>query len=140
MELHKSRCAAIAPLLTMGKIQSYAPFIQRLVNAISVRFIKEYAGQGKALVLNDVYGCLSGDVVSNLAFARSDDLVNTEHWESPFTLAVNEMVRAAHWMCHITWVVPMMNYVPDKLLMSLSSKLNAMITFQKVNLWHGWVS
>lgn len=131
--LHKPRRTAIAPFFSTRRIQGHGPFIQTLVDRISGRLTEEYVGKEKVLILNDVYGCLSGDVITNLAFARSYDLINTENWESPFTTAVSNMMYASHWMAHFSWIVPLMNCIPDKVVMAVSSKFRPIILFRKVN-------
>lgn len=131
--LHKPRRTAIAPFFSTRRIQGHGPFIQSLVDRISGRLTEEYAGTKKVLVLNDVYGCLSGDVIANLAFARSYDLIDTEKWESPFTSAVSNMMFASHWMTHLSWIVPLMNCIPDKIIMAVSSKFRPIVLFRKVN-------
>jgi cytochrome P450 len=129
---HKPRRAALAPFFSTRRIQGHAPFIQSLVERICARLTEEYQGKGKALILNDVYGCLSGDVITNLAFARSYDLIGTKHWESPFTIAVNNLIRNSHLMTHFEWIVPTMNCIPDKLLMALSETFKPIIVFRRV--------
>lgn len=103
------------------------------MDKICYRFEQEYAGQGKPVVLNDVYGALSGDVITNLAFAKSYDLIGIKNWETPFTIAISNLVKTSHIMTHFGWIVPLMNCVPDKLLMALSSKLKPIVEFRRVS-------
>lgn len=96
-EDHKIRRTALAPFFTPAKIRGHGKFMQKLLDTISHRLTTEYAGRAKVLTLNDVFGCLSGDVITNLAFARSYHLVESEKWESPFTIAVSNLVHTSHW-------------------------------------------
>ena len=138
-KLHKPRRAALAPFFSTRKMQGHGPFVQSLVDKICDRFKREYAGQGIPVVLNDVFGALSGDVITNLAFARSYDLIGTENWESPFTIAVSNMVTTSHWMTHFAWIIPAMNCIPDKLLMAFSSKFKPIIVFRRVDALTCWL-
>ena len=131
-KLHKPRRAALAPFFTTRKMHGHGPLIQSLVDKMCDRFKQEYAGQSKPVVLNDVYGALSGDVITNLAFAKSYNLIGTKNWESPFTIAVSNMVTTSHFMTHFTWIIPTMNCIPDKLVMALSSKIKPIIMFRRV--------
>ena len=131
-KLHKPRRAALAPFFTTRKMQGHQPFLQSLVDRICDRFKQEYAGRDKPVVLNDVYGALSGDVITNLAFAKSYDLIGTKNWESPFTIAVSNLVTTSHFMTHFAWIIPTMNCIPDKLLMALSSKFKPIVMFRSV--------
>lgn len=68
-ETHKIRRSALAPFFAPNKIRGHGPFMQGLVDTISYRLRTQYSGKGRVLTLNDVFGCLSGDVITNLAFA-----------------------------------------------------------------------
>ncbi len=132
-QLHKPRRQAVAPFFSTSRIQGHAPFMQQLVDRISHRLETEYKGKNKPLVLNDVYGCLSGDIIAKLAFARSYNLIETPKWESPFTMAVNNMVTTSHFMTHFPWIIPTMNLVPDHVLMALSRTFKPIIEFRRVH-------
>ena len=114
-------------------MQGHGPFIQSLVDKICHRFEQEYAGKNKSVVLNDVYGALSGDVITNLAFGKLYELMESKNWESPFTIAVSNLVTTSHYMTHFAWIIPTMNCIPDKILMALSSKIKPIIEFRRVS-------
>lgn len=114
-------------------MQGHGPFIQSVVDKVCDRFEQEYSGKGKPVVLNDVYGTLTGDVITKLAFAKSYDFIASENWESPFTIAISNLVTTSHYMTHFTWIVPMMNLIPDRLIMALSSKFKPIIVFRRVS-------
>ena len=123
----------MASFFSLQRMHGNASKIQSLIDRISGRLAEEYAGTGKVLCLNDVLGCLTGDVIFNLAFARSHDLIGTQNWESPFTIAIKSMITTCYWMAHFPWIIPTMNCIPDQVLMALfSSKLKPMIVFRRV--------
>lgn len=132
-EDHKIRRTALAPFFTPAKIRGHGKFMQELLNTISHRLTTEYAGRAKVLTLNDVFGCLSGDVITNLAFARSYHLVESEKWESPFTIAVSNLVHTSHWATQFEWLLPTMNLLPDKLVKALAPIMAPIIDFRLVS-------
>ena len=132
-KLHRPRRAALAPFFTVRKMQAHGPFVQSLVDKVCDRFEQEYLGKEKPVVLNDVYGALSGDIITKLAFAKSYDFIASENWISPFVIAIGSLVTTSHYMTHFTWMVPMMNWIPDKVIMALSSKLKPLIVFRRVS-------
>lgn len=131
-DVHKHRRKALAPFFATSKIRAKELFMQGLVDKITNRMKNEYSGQNKVLVLNDVFGCLAGDVITNLAFARSYNLIETEKWESPFTLAVTNLVHTAHWTTQFTWIIPAMNCIPDKVVGALVPIFKPIIDFRLV--------
>jgi hypothetical protein len=132
-EDHKIRRTALAPFFTPAKIRGHGKFMQELLDTISRRLTTEYAGRGKVLTLNDVFGCLSGDVITNLAFARSYHLVESDKWESPFTIAVSNLVHTSHWATQFEWLLPAMNMLPDKLVKVLAPIMAPIIDFRLVS-------
>lgn len=133
-DVHKRRRNAVAPFFATNKVRGHGPFIQSLVDKISQRMTDEYSGQKKPLVLNDVFGCLSGDVITNLAFARSYHLIESQKWESPFTTAVSNLVHTSHWTTQFVWIIPLMNCIPDKVVMALSPIFKPIVEFRLVSL------
>lgn len=131
-ESHKIRRNALAPFFATNKIRAHNPFMQNLVDKISHRLTTEYACKSKVLILNDVFGCLSGDVITNLAFARSYHLIESEEWESPFTTAVNNLVHTTHWTTHFEWILPIMNVILDKIVGTLVPMFQPIIQFRQV--------
>ncbi|KAF1351423.1 cytochrome P450 [Delphinella strobiligena] len=130
-ESHKIRRNALAPFFATNKIRAHNPFMQNLVDKISHRLTTEYACKSKVLILNDVFGCLSGDVITNLAFARSYHLIESEEWESPFTTAVNNLVHTTHWTTHFEWILPIMNVILDKIVGTLVPMFQPIIQFRQ---------
>jgi hypothetical protein len=106
--------------------------MQKLVDKICKRFREEYAGTGKPVNMNDVWGCLSGDVITNLAFAKSYDLIGTPQWESPFTKAVNNAIITSHWMTHFPWIGSTLNRLPNSFVKALSSTLRPVVEYREV--------
>jgi hypothetical protein len=117
--------------------------MQELLGTISRRLTTEYAGRARVLTLNDVFGCLSGYVITNLALARSYHLVDSEKWESPFTTVVNNLVHISHWAMQFEWLLPTMNLLPNKLVKALAPIMAPIIDFRLVSrgmTYSGWCS
>lgn len=71
-------------------------------------------------MLSDVFGCLSGDVITNFASTRCYHLVESEVWEPPFTTAVSNLVHTSHYATQFEWLLPTMNMLPDRLVKALA--------------------
>lgn len=130
--LHKLRRSAVAPFFATSRVRGHGPFIQTLADEITHRLQTEYAGRGKPLVFNDVFGCLTGDVITNLAFARSWNFIQSPKWESPFTVAIGNLVNSTHWTTHFPWIIPLMNCIPDRVIIALSGLFKPIIEFRRV--------
>ena len=130
--LHKSRRAALNPFFSKGRIQSRGPTIQSLTDKVLDRIIKKYGGTNKELTLNDMFGCLIGDIIMDLAFSHSYNMIETEDFKHPFTESTKETVGMVHWVTHLPWIVPLTNAFNEDLLMSLAPALKPIILFRRV--------
>lgn len=130
--LHKMRRAALNPFLSKQRIQSHEPLIKSKLNRVCERLTNEYAGNGRILVLNDLFGCLTANVVMEIAFGQSDNLIESEDFLHPFTLAAAATVRMVHLTTHFPWIVTLSKLIPEDILIALSPLLRPVILFRRV--------
>lgn len=129
--MHKHRRAALNPFFTKSKIQAHGPFMQSLVDAICSRLAAKYAGRRKPVKFNDMFACLAGDVITNLAFGKKYDLCLSEDWETPFTKGMTNLASSTHLTTQFEWVVPLMNCIPDR-IMAMSPLFQPIIEFRHI--------
>lgn len=128
---HKRRRAALNPFFTRSKIQAHAPFIQTVVDTTCTRLEKEFGGKQKPVVLNDMFACLSADVIVALAFGDEPTICHSENWQTPFTKGMDNMVSATHLNSQFPFMVHVVNAIPDS-LMAKSALFQPIIEFRHV--------
>lgn len=133
--LHRTRRAALNPFLSTRRVQSHEPLIKAKVNQVCNRLIGEYAGKEKELTLNNLFGCLTADVVMEVVFGHSYNLVTSDNFLHPFTLSTANTVRAVHVVTHMPWIVTLTDSLPERLLMAVSEQLRPIILFRRVRNW-----
>ncbi|KAI9840233.1 MAG: hypothetical protein M1837_001816 [Sclerophora amabilis] len=129
--IHKGRRAALAPFFAKRKILGHGPFMQSQMDRICERISDEYAGKDRVLVLNDVFGCLTSDVITNLAFAKSHNFIERPNFQSAFGSAIKDMVYTAHWATQFGWIIPMMNAMPDSVVGYFSPIFKTVLEFRR---------
>ncbi|KAI9035492.1 Cytochrome P450 [Aspergillus affinis] len=67
---HRIRRAAIAPFFSRARISALEGTLTDVIERISRRLAREYAGSGAVTNVCDMWGTLTADVVSEMAFAR----------------------------------------------------------------------
>ncbi|KAL8646974.1 MAG: hypothetical protein Q9210_005828 [Variospora velana] len=130
--LHRTRRAALNPFLSTRRIQSHEPLIQAKLTEICERLTNEYVGMPKELTLNDFFACLTADVVMEIAFGHSYNLIATKDFLHPYTLSTTNTVRAVHAVTHMPWIVTLTDMLPENLLMAVSEQLRPIIQFRRV--------
>lgn len=133
-DIHKRRRMAIAPFFAKRKILTYGPFIQGRIDRICERIRDEYAGKHRVLVLGDVFGSLTSDVITNLAFAKSYSFIEMPNFQSELGTAIKDMVYTTHWTTQFPWLVPMMNAIPNSVVGFLPPIFKTVLEFRGVSL------
>ncbi len=130
--LHRTRRAALNPFMSARRIQSHEPLIQAKVDQVCDRLNAEYVGKEKELTLNDLFGCLAADVVMEIAFGHSYNLIAMPNFLHPFTLSSANTARTVHIVTHFPWVVTLTESLPESLLMAVSEQLRPIILYRRV--------
>ncbi|KAM7195360.1 putative cytochrome p450 protein [Naviculisporaceae sp. PSN 640] len=90
-DLHRIRRNALNPFFSMAKIRSHNALIQAVIDRISERLSTEYAGTGKVLRVREMWGCMMADVITEMAFARRKEFVESEDLFAWFTESLNAL-------------------------------------------------
>jgi hypothetical protein len=131
-EVHRRRRAAIAPCFSKARIKSRNDDLQAIVDRISQRLTTEFAGTGKAINVNFMWGAMASDIITEIAFARPTDFSSAPDFISPFAQAIAQAVGAAHVMTHFGLLVTALNSIPDAVLAILVPSFKPVIKFRKV--------
>ncbi|KAJ5505705.1 Cytochrome P450 [Penicillium expansum] len=115
-EHHRIRRAAIAPFFSRARISSLGDTLTEVIERISRRLGSEYAGSGAVINVCDMWGTLTADVVSEMAFARSTRFSAAPDFQSPYSHALMSWVYAAHYTTHFNWIMRMTQWMPDSIM------------------------
>ncbi|KAL8958202.1 MAG: hypothetical protein Q9193_004696 [Seirophora villosa] len=129
--LHRTRRAALNPFFSTRRIQSHEPLIQAKLSQICERLANEYVGKAKELTLNDLLGCLTADVIMEIAFGHSYNIGATKDFLHPFTTSTASVLRSAHVSTHMPWTVTLMEMLPETFLMAVSELLRPVIQIRR---------
>ncbi|KAL8926225.1 MAG: hypothetical protein Q9208_003128 [Pyrenodesmia sp. 3 TL-2023] len=129
--LHKTRRAPLNPFFSTRRIQSQEPLIKTKVTQVCDRLMDAYAGKEKELTLNDLFGCLATDVVMEVAFGHSYNLVTADNFLHPFTVSTANTAHAVHVVTHMPWIVTLIEWLPEDLLMAVSEQLRPIILYRR---------
>ncbi|KAI0603273.1 cytochrome protein [Biscogniauxia sp. FL1348] len=115
-EHHRVRRAAIAPFFSKARVRNLNDNLLEITERISHRLSSEYAGTGRVINVSDMWGAMTADVITELAFGRSADCTSAPDFKSSFSTAMGNLAWSGHWNSHFRFLVEMMNWVPDHIL------------------------
>ena len=130
--LHRLRRTALNPFLSTRRVYEHESLIKSKVNQVCAILTDEYAGKGKVLTLNDLFGCLMADLVMEVAFGDSYNLIATKDFVHPFTMTTAKAVGMAHYFTHVPWLLTLTNWLPEELLMSWFGGFRPIILLRQV--------
>lgn len=129
-EEHKIRRSALAPFFSKTKVRSQAVSVQALMDRISEKLSREYAGQNRPVNIQDVWSALSADAIMDIVFAKSMNLYDYPDFRSPFTIAVNSVAIYCHITLHFGFLLTIINNLPDWLAMRVFPPFIPVIQFR----------
>ena len=136
-EHHRIRRAAIAPFFSRARISSLEGTLTDVIERISRRLAGEYAGSGAVINVCDMWGTLTADVVSEMAFARSTGFAAAPDFQSPYSHALMGWVYAAHYTTHFNWVMRMTEWMPDAIMGALIPSFKPILDYRVVSVVPG---
>lgn len=132
-ETHRIRRAAVAPFFSKTRISTLGDTLQEVIERISHRLSTEYAGTSKVINVCEMWGALTGDVVSELAFARRTRFSDAPDFQSPYSQAMMSWVFAAHLTTHFNFIIKTMHWMPDALVGRLLPSLKPVLDYRQVS-------
>jgi hypothetical protein len=136
-EHHRVRRAAIAPFFTKSRIRNLNGNLQEITDRVSHRLSTEYAGTGRVINITNMWSGMIADVVTELAFGRSADYSAAPDFNSPFSVAISNLVYGAHYNTHFRFIIELMNWVPDHVLGVLVPPFKPILEYRVVGN-HNW--
>lgn len=135
-EHHRLRRAAIAPFFSKVRVRNLNENLKQITERISHRLSTEYAGTGRVLEASDIWGSMTADVITELAYGRSANFASGPDFKSAFSQAMGNLAWAGHWNAHFGFLVSMMNWVPDSILGTLVPPFKPILEYRSVNTPH----
>lgn len=110
-ELHRIRRGVLAPFFSKSSVQQLQPVVRSIVDKMISR-LQALRGSGTNVNLIDLYACLTGDIISQYAFARSYNLLDSPDFAPHWNALWMGTGRNGHIVKQFGWLVPMMRRMP----------------------------
>ena len=134
-ETHRLRRSALNPFFSTREIALQSPVIQNRVNRLCDRLQKEFAGSGRILVMDDMWGCLTSDTIVEYCFDRSYRFLESPDFRATFVDAMKDLTNGVHVVTQFPWILAIVNYLPDSVVKTLQPGMESVIDFNNVGIW-----
>jgi hypothetical protein len=131
-ELHRIRRSPLQSMFSKQQIIKFEPFIQEKVD-IFHRILREYEKVGTVLALDRAAAALTGDIMSEFAFAKSFNTLESKDFSESLHDAIMASVRSAHVLPQFPWLLPLLNRLPSNVVAKLQPNLAQLFHIGKVN-------
>lgn len=132
-ELHHQRRKALSPFFSVKSIKEFQPVIRAKVDKLCTK-LSAYVDDGRVLHLNRAWMALTTDVITEYAFARPYDQLDSADFQETLHDALVAIYTTGQFALHFPMVFPILDALPDWLVSKMEPRLLPVIGLSKVQL------
>lgn len=131
--VHRIRRGALNPFFSKRKISERVSRLQDHIDELCHRLKTEFQGNGRVLVINDMWSCWTLDIITEYLFERQYNFIRHPTFESPLVVSLFSLLEPVHWITQFPWAVKLMQSLPDSLVAWMSPDMKNVIEFNNVS-------
>ena len=125
-DLHRVRRAALNPMFSRRQVQvGFQPVIREKANRLCSK-VAENGSDGNVVLLDRGYSAYSGDIITQVAFAKCYNHLDSPGFKETFHEVFMEIGASSNLIMHFPWMIPLMKSMPEWFV----------LTFQRLR-WEG---
>ncbi|KAH6674962.1 putative cytochrome P450 [Halenospora varia] len=131
-DLHRLRRGALNRYFSKASVAKLEPTINQVVQKLCAQ-IQKHAGSGNAVTLSSAFSCMTTDVVTEYAFARSYDFLSTDSpgFETNLHEAILGGSEIGLFVKQFPWMLRILQALPPAVVGKLNPTMKSYLTFQK---------
>ncbi|KAL3420072.1 cytochrome P450 [Phlyctema vagabunda] len=127
---HRMRRTALNPFFSVASVRRLQPMIEERLDAFLGRF-RDFQESGEVMTINLAFAAFTNDVVMQYAFARSDHRLEAPDFDPSFHDASVVGSTMGHLTKQITWILPLMQSMPDWVTIRLNANMASYVKLQR---------
>jgi cytochrome P450 len=131
-DLHRLRRKPLNPMFSVKRISEFQPVIREKVEKLCQK-ISLYQ-DGQVLPLGRAWMALTTDAITEYAFAKSYDQLDSPDFQDTLHDALVAIYTTGHFALHFPIVFPILDSLPDWLVMKMEPRLIPVVGMRKVDL------
>lgn len=133
-DLHRLRRKALSPMFSVKRIEEFQPVIKEKVEKLC-RKIARYQ-DGQVLPLNRAWIALTTDVITEYAFAKSYDQLDSPNFQDTLHEALVAIYTTGQFALHFPVIFPILDMMPDWLVRMVKPEVLPVVGLRKVNTYY----
>lgn len=121
------------PLFSKESIRRLEPILREIITQY-LDWMDTCGKSGEIVSMNMVYKALTSDVITTYAFGKSSNALASEDQHRALFETLEKSLGIVHWMMHIGWLSPLLEYLPSAIIIGLAPGLGTAFQQQRVNL------
>lgn len=109
----------------------FQPVVRSKLNKLTIK-IEEYVNTDRVLPLHRAWTAFSGDIVTEFCFANAYDHLDSPDFKDTFHEGMHAACESSNVLMQFPWLWPIMNSLPDWLVLKLEPTMYVHIQVQKV--------
>ncbi|KAI9837891.1 MAG: hypothetical protein M1837_002681 [Sclerophora amabilis] len=128
--LHRMRRGALNPFFSKASVTKLEPIIHEKIEKLC-RQLKTYEGSGSPVDLTMAFSCMTTDVVTEYAFAKCSNFLDSPTFEPNFHSAIIAGSNMGPFTKPFPWIFPLLRALPDSFVMRLVPDMGYFVQWQR---------
>ncbi|KAJ6092288.1 cytochrome P450 [Penicillium canescens] len=128
-DLHRLRRSALNRFFSKASVTKLEPIIHRAIEKLCEQ-LQGHAGSAYPVTMTMAFSCMTTDVVTEYAFAKSYNFLNSPTFEPNFHRAIIAGSDMGPWIKQFPWLVTLMNTLPQWAVMQINPEAAVYVQFQ----------
>lgn len=129
-DLHRLRRGALNRFFSKASVTKLEPMIHKAVEKLCAQ-LESHAGTGNPVKMNNAFSCMTTDVVTEYAFAKSYNFLDSPTFEPNFHRAIIAGSDMGPWIKQLPCLIALMNSLPKWIVMKINPKAAIFLQFQE---------
>ena len=129
-DLHRLRRGALNRFFSKSSVNKLEPVIHNAIEKLITQ-LQTHAGTGNPVAMNMAFSCVTTDVVTEYAFAKSYNFLGSPTFEPNFHRAIIAGTDMGPWFKQFPWLITLMNRLPQSLIMRINPEAAIYVRFQE---------
>lgn len=128
--LHRLRRGALNQFFSKASVTKLEPIIHTAIEKL-VSQLRSHAGSGKPVIMNMAFSCMTTDIVTEYAFSKSYNFLDSPTFEPNFHRAIVAGSDMGPWIKQFPFLISLMNSLPESMIMKLNPEAAVYVRFQE---------
>jgi cytochrome P450 len=130
-ETHRLRRKALSPFFSSKRITEFQPTIREKVEKLCTK-LEQYQNDGRVLPLNRAWMALTTDIITDYAFARAYDQLDSQDFQDTLHEALVTIYTTGQFALHFPVVFPILDMLPDWFVLRAQPVLQPVVGLRRV--------